>query len=168
MTRQTGHVDESLVAIRARLGLLVVRLLVPGELLLRVKHLAAVAYIVFEFLLDVEVMPILVLRQIRISAESLVAQATFDGRVTGVAVGMFVQFLLGEERLVAYRARKRFDAQVPLHMQLEVLLPIKILTALSAFQRMYFQMGVEQQHRRELLVAYLALGVLAYAFVHLS
>lgn len=143
VTRQTGHVDESLIAIRACFGFLVVRLFVPGELLLRVKHFAAVAYIVFEFFLDVEVMPVFVLGQIRIPAESLVAQATFDGRVASVAVGMFVQFLLGEERLVAHSARKRFDAQVPFHMQLEILLPVKILTALSAFQRVYLQVSVE-------------------------
>lgn len=146
MTSQTGHVDESFVTIRACLGLLVVRLLVPGELLLRVEHFTAMAYIVFEFLLDVEVMPVFVLRQIRIPAKSLVAQTTLDGRVTGVAVGMFVQFLLGEKRLVAHGARKRLDAQVSFHMQLEVLLPIKILTALSALQRVYLEMSVEQQH----------------------
>lgn len=64
VTRQTGHVDKSLVAVRARLGLLVVRLLVPGELFLRVEHLAAVAYVVLELLLDVEVMPVFVLSQI--------------------------------------------------------------------------------------------------------
>lgn len=62
MPRETGHVDESLVAVRARFRLLIVRLLVPGQLLLRVEHFAAVAYVVLELLLDVEVMPVLVLR----------------------------------------------------------------------------------------------------------
>lgn len=159
--------DESLVAISARFGLLVVGLLVPGELLLRVEHLAAVAYVVLELLLDVEMMPVLVLSQIRVPAECLVAQAALDRRVAGVAVGVLVQLLLGEERLVANGARERLDAQVPLHVQLEVLLPIKVLTALSAFQWMYLKVGVEQQHRWKLLVADLTLGVLAYAF-HLS
>lgn len=82
--------DESFVTIRARLGLLVMCFLVPGKLLLRVKYFTAVAYIVFELFLDVEMMPIFMLRQIRIPAESLVAQATLDGRVASVTVGMFV------------------------------------------------------------------------------
>lgn len=168
VTRQAGHVDEPLVAVRARLRLLVVRLLVPGELLLRVEHLAAVAYVVLELLLDVEVMPVLVLGQIRVSAEGLVAQATPDGRVAGVAVGVLLQLLLGEERLVAHGTWERLDAQMALHVKLEVLLAVKILAALPALQRMYLQVGVEQEHRREFLVAYLALGGLAYAFVHVG
>lgn len=141
---EAGHVDESLVAVGARLGLLVVRLLVPGQLLLRVKHLAAVAYVILELLLDVEVMAILVLRQIRISTEGLVAEATLDGRVAGMAVGVLVELLLGQERLVAHGARKRFDAEVALHVQLEVLLSVKVFAALPALERMYLQVGVEQ------------------------
>lgn len=62
MTCQAGHVDETLVAVCARFGLIVVSLLVPGEFLLRVEHLAAVAYVVLELLSDIEVMSVLVLR----------------------------------------------------------------------------------------------------------
>lgn len=131
MTRQTGHVNKSLVAVRARLGLLVVRLLVPSELFLRVEHLAAVAYVVLELFLDVEVMPVFVLGQIRISAESLIAQTTPDGRVAGVAIGVLLQLLFSKERLVAHGTRERLDAQVTFHVKLEVLLAIKILAALS-------------------------------------
>lgn len=131
VTRQTGHVDKSLVAVRARLRLLVVRLLVPGELLLRVEHLAAMAYVILELLLDVEMMPVFVLGQIRVSAEGLVAQTAPDGRVTGVAVRVFLQLLLGEERLVAHGTRERLDAQMTFHVELEVLLAIKILAALA-------------------------------------
>lgn len=132
MTRQAGHVDKSLIAVRARLGFLVMSLFVPGELLLRVKHLATVAYVILELLLDVEMMSVFVLCQIRISAEGLVAQTTPDGRITGVAVGVLLQFLLGKECLVAHGTRERLDAQVTFHVELEVLLPVEILAALSA------------------------------------
>jgi len=90
MTRQASHVDKSLIAIRACLGLLIVRLLVPGKLLLRVEYFAAVAYVIFKLLLDIEVMPVFVLGQIRISTESFIAQTTPDGRVASVAIGVLL------------------------------------------------------------------------------
>lgn len=132
VTRQAGHVDKSLIAVRARLGLLVVSLFVPGELLLRVEHLAAVTYVVLEFLLDVEMMSVFVLSQIRISAEGLVAQTTPDRRVAGVAVGVLLQLLLSKECLVAHGTRERLDPQVTFHVEFEILLPVEILAALSA------------------------------------
>jgi len=72
VARQTSHMDKTLITVCTRFWLFVMCLFVPGKLLLRVKHLATMAYIILELLLDVEMMPILVLRQIRISAEGLV------------------------------------------------------------------------------------------------
>lgn len=69
VTSETGHVDETLVAVGAGFGLLVVGLFVPGELFLRVEDLAAVADVVLQLLLDVQVVTILVLSKIRISGK---------------------------------------------------------------------------------------------------
>lgn len=65
---ETGHVDEALVAVGAGLGLLVVGLLVPGELLLRVEDFATVTDVVLQLLFDVQVVTVLVLGEIRVSA----------------------------------------------------------------------------------------------------
>lgn len=61
VTRQTRHVYELLVAVRARFGLGVVDLFVPRQLLLRVEHLLAEANVILHLLLDVQVVTVSVL-----------------------------------------------------------------------------------------------------------
>lgn len=95
---------------RARLGLVVVDLLVPGEFLLRVEHLTARAYEIFSFFLDVVMMPIAMLDEIRVPPKSFIAHRAFDGSFARVNVLVFVQFLFRKERFLANDTFVRFNS----------------------------------------------------------
>lgn len=136
MSRQTGHVNEPFVTVGASFGFHIVSLLMPGQLLLRMKDFTTVTYIILELFLYIKMMTIFMLSEIRVTAERLVAKVAFDRCVTSMAVRVFVEFLLGEESFVADRAGEWLDTKVTLHVEFEVLLPIEILATLAALEGM--------------------------------
>lgn len=144
MSRETRHMNKSLVTISASLRFLVVSLLVPGKLLLGMKNFAAMTDVILEFFLDVEMVSVLVLGEIGVSSESFVAEVAFNRGVSSVTVHVLVEFLFGQERFIAGGARERFDPQVPLHVKFEVLLAVEILTALAALQGVDLEVTVEK------------------------
>lgn len=139
MPRQTSHVHKALAAVRTRLRLNIVRLLVPSELLLRMKHLPALTYVILHLLLNIQMVPIPVLHQIRMPPERLLAHITLDRRLPRMNILMLVVLLLRQERLLANVTLVRLNPQVPLHMQLDTLLPIKQFAAQATLERMHFQ-----------------------------
>lgn len=115
--RQTRHVHEAFRAERALLRLLVVYLLVPQQLHLAVKHLAALAHEILPLTLVIHVQKLLVLLVVRVAFERAVAHVALDRRRARVHVHVLAQLLLRHERLAARVARVRLHLHVPLLVQ---------------------------------------------------
>lgn len=107
------------------------------------------AHKVLELLLDVQMVPVPVLNQVRVPPERLVAKTALDRTGPGVHIPVLFALLLRQERLGAHIALVRLDPQVPLQVQLQALLAVKQLTAQLALQRMDLQMARVQRLRRK-------------------
>lgn len=98
---ERSDVDKLLVAVKTRFGLVVVNLLMPGELLLRMEHLPACAYVISQLFFHFKVVPVSMLSHIGITTEGEVAQIALDGSFSGVHVPVLQHFLSRYERFSA-------------------------------------------------------------------
>lgn len=131
-----------LTAVRAALGLRLVDLLMPRQLFLGMEHLVAEADVVLHLLLDVQVVPVPVLYQVRVSAECFVTQVALYRSLARVDVFVLVVLLLGEERLLAHFALVVLDPEVPLVVKCQVLRAVEVLSAQPALERVHPQVCI--------------------------
>lgn len=101
MPGERCDMDKLLGAMETGFRPVIVDLLVPSQFLLGVEDLPAVADIVPEPLLHVEVVSVAVLNHVGVTAEGLVAEVALDGRDARVDVVVLHQLLLRHKAFLA-------------------------------------------------------------------
>lgn len=132
---QAVLVDEALSTKWTPFRFLVVDLLVPLEFRLRMKYIAALTHIILLLPLNVQMVFVPVLCQIRVALELLTAIGTRDRCVTRVHALMFIQFLFRHKPFAARLTLEWFDAEVPLQMDNQIGPIVKYFVALMALDR---------------------------------
>lgn len=103
------------------------------------EDLAARTDVVLQFALEVQVVIVAVLDEIRVTSERLVANLAFDRGLASVDVAVFVVLLFGDEGFVACDTFIRFNTEVSLHVELHILATVEVLCANAAFKGVDFQ-----------------------------
>lgn len=143
VSREGVSMRESFAAVRAWLGLVLVRLLMPLQLGLRLENLAAVADKVLLLGLLVKMNASSMMQHVGVAPEPLVAVRAFDGHGSGVDTLVLHEPLSLNEALGAEATGVNSYVEVVLEMKREGVPRVECLLAQRALGRVDLEMLVQ-------------------------